>query len=260
MRSVLRAVGALAVLIVGALALLRWATPPLEWRQSFAGNGCCIDITHAGGLLDGVAYTNSLEALNQNYQSGRRIFEIDLALTADDHIVLAHDWDAYGGKASDHATFLTDGTLTRLDFGQFIDWVRQTCLDCRIVTDTKFEFEQFWKTYSATVPPEMQRDQFVLQTYDFAMAQSLAGRTPTQPQILTLYLLESVAEADLAALANMTSLVAVTMPLDRVPFQSAQVQAATGKPVFSHGYPWMMRSQLLLRLARAFGVTGFCKD
>ena len=50
MRSVLRAVGVLAVLIVGGLALLRWATPPLEWRQSFAGNGCCIDITHAGGL------------------------------------------------------------------------------------------------------------------------------------------------------------------------------------------------------------------
>ena len=89
---------------------------------------------------------------------------------------------------------------------------------------------------------------------------ALAARIPIQPQILTLYLLESVAEADLAALANVPSLVAVTMPLDRVPFQSAQVQAATGKPVFSHGYPWMMRSQIVLRLARAFGVTGFYKD
>jgi glycerophosphoryl diester phosphodiesterase len=211
-------------------------------------------------LLDGVAYTNSPDALNQNYESGRRIFEIDLALTSDDHIVLAHDWDAYGGKAPDRATFLTDGTFTRLDFSHFIDSVGQTCPDCRIVTDTKFEFEQFWKTYSATVPPEMQRDQFVLQTYDFATAQSLAARTPTQPQILTLHLLESVAEADLAVLDNVPSLIAVTMPLDRVPFQSSQVQAATGKPAFSQGYPWMMRSQIVLRLARAFGVTGFYKD
>jgi glycerophosphoryl diester phosphodiesterase len=70
---------------------LRWATPTLEWRPDFAGEGCCVDITHAGGLLNDEAYTHSLVALNQNYHVGRQIFEIDLALTADDHIVLAHD-------------------------------------------------------------------------------------------------------------------------------------------------------------------------
>ena len=148
-----------------------------------------------------------------------------LALTADDHIVLVHDCDAYDGKAPDRATFVADSTLTRLDFGQFIDWVQHTCSDCRIVTGTKFEFGHCGKL--------------------------------TQPQILTLYLLEIAAEADLAALANVPSLVAVTMPLDRVPFQSSDVQIGTGKPVFSHGYPWMMRSEIVPCLARAFGVTGF---
>lgn len=260
MRSVLRAVGVLAIVIMAGLALLRWATPPLEWRQTFASDRCCIDITHAGGLLDGVPYTNSLEALNQNYKSGRRIFEIDLALTADGHIVLAHDWDAYGGMPPDRATFLADGALTRLDFAQFVNWVGRTCTDCRIVTDTKFAFEQFWEPYTGAVPAEMQRDQFILQTYDFATAQALAARAPDQAQILTLYRLKTVPEADLAALADIQKLIAVTMPLHRVPFQSARVQAATGKPVFSHGYPWLMRSEIILRLARAFGVTGFYKD
>jgi len=89
---------------------------------------------------------------------------------------------------------------------------------------------------------------------------SLAARAPTQPQIPTLYLLKSVPEAGLVALANTPSLIAVTMPRDRVPFQITQVRAATGKPVFSHGYPWMVRSELILRLAQAFGVTGFYKD
>ena len=176
MRSVLRAIGVLAIAIVAVLALSRWATPPLESRQTFVSDGFCIDITHAGRLLDGAPYTNSLEALNQNYKSGRHIFEFDLALTANSHIVLAHDWDAYGGMPPDRATFLADGSLTRLDLAQFVNWVGRTCTDCRIVTDTKFAFEQFWEPYTGAVPAEMQRDQFILQTYDFATAQALAAR------------------------------------------------------------------------------------
>ena len=67
-------------------------------------------------------------------------------------------------------------------------------------------------------------------------------------------------EAGLGALPNTLSLNAVTMPLDRGPFQSTQVRAAMSKPVFSNGYPWMVCSELVQRLGQAFGVTGFYKD
>ena len=50
------------------------------------------------------------------------------------------------------------------------------------------------------------------------------------------------------------------MPVDRVPWQAVNTMNLTGKPVFTHGYPWMMESEFILRLARLFGVTGFYRD
>lgn len=49
-------------------------------------------IAHALGGIDGYTYTNSLEALLQNYQKGHRVFEVDLILTEDGHLVARHDW------------------------------------------------------------------------------------------------------------------------------------------------------------------------
>lgn len=49
-------------------------------------------IAHAGGVIGGRKYTNSLEALNHNYAQGFRLFELDIIATADDYWVAAHDW------------------------------------------------------------------------------------------------------------------------------------------------------------------------
>ena len=49
-------------------------------------------IAHAGGIIDGKTYTNSLEALNNSYKKGFRYFELDIIQTADGHFVGAHDW------------------------------------------------------------------------------------------------------------------------------------------------------------------------
>jgi len=48
-------------------------------------------IAHAGGAIDGINYTNSLEALNLSYSKGCRLFELDLRLTTDGKIVAKHD-------------------------------------------------------------------------------------------------------------------------------------------------------------------------
>ena len=49
-------------------------------------------IAHAGGQFNGATYTNSLEALDQNYEAGFRAFEIDLSFTSDGELVCLHDW------------------------------------------------------------------------------------------------------------------------------------------------------------------------
>lgn len=49
-------------------------------------------IAHACGGIDGYTYTDSLEALNQSYEKGDRLFDIDLRFSSDGEIVLRHEW------------------------------------------------------------------------------------------------------------------------------------------------------------------------
>jgi len=52
-------------------------------------------IAHAGGAINGNIYTNSLEALDENYAKGFKLFELDLVETSDGHIVALHEWKKY---------------------------------------------------------------------------------------------------------------------------------------------------------------------
>ena len=45
-----------------------------------------------GEELEGKAYTNSFDALDQNIKNGFVYFEIDFSLTKDDQLVCLHDW------------------------------------------------------------------------------------------------------------------------------------------------------------------------
>ncbi len=50
-------------------------------------------IAHALGGIEGKSYTNSLEAFEENYKKGLRLFEVDLEYTSDGELVLIHDWE-----------------------------------------------------------------------------------------------------------------------------------------------------------------------
>ncbi|TJY40975.1 glycerophosphodiester phosphodiesterase [Cohnella pontilimi] len=50
-------------------------------------------IAHALGGVEGADRTNSREALETNYALGFRVFETDLMLTTDEHLVARHDWE-----------------------------------------------------------------------------------------------------------------------------------------------------------------------
>lgn len=52
-------------------------------------------IAHAGGMIDGYNYTNSLEALDLSYSKGFRLFEIDINKTKDGKYVALHDWESW---------------------------------------------------------------------------------------------------------------------------------------------------------------------
>jgi glycerophosphoryl diester phosphodiesterase len=59
-----------------------------EEKKSFTD----IFVAHAGGGIEGIGYTNSLEALNLSYSKGCKIVEIDLLETSDGKLIAANDW------------------------------------------------------------------------------------------------------------------------------------------------------------------------
>ena len=50
-------------------------------------------IAHGGGAYKGYETTNSVEALNHSIRSGYKYIELDMDLSADDRIIMLHDWD-----------------------------------------------------------------------------------------------------------------------------------------------------------------------
>jgi hypothetical protein len=59
-------------------------------------------VAHAGGAIRrksyNAYYTNSLEAIQQNYSLGHRLFEMDFYLTSDRKLAAVHDWHQFGNK------------------------------------------------------------------------------------------------------------------------------------------------------------------
>lgn len=104
-------------------------------------------IAHAGGALNGLTYTNSLEALEHSYQVGLRCFEIDFNWTRDGQLVCVHDWDATYKKLFPGATdeipslqefeqlAMLDG-LTQQTLSSLMAWL-SVKEDAVIVTDIK---------------------------------------------------------------------------------------------------------------------------
>lgn len=101
-------------------------------------------IAHAGGAIDGLYYTNSLEALNQSYANGFRYFELDILQTTDGHFVAAHDWVGWKQKtkyAGNTPVSLEvfkrnplHGTYAPLDMPAINDWFKNHP-DAYLVTD-----------------------------------------------------------------------------------------------------------------------------
>ncbi|MDX2480486.1 MAG: glycerophosphodiester phosphodiesterase family protein [Desulfuromusa sp.] len=109
-----------------------------------------IFIAHAGGAVNQQTYTNSLEALNLNYDNGFRFFEIDLSWTSDGELVAIHDWDgSFRGKfiVSEEIKVPTEAEflklkmktgLTPLSLENVLMWAKGKG-DVVIVTDIKDE-------------------------------------------------------------------------------------------------------------------------
>ncbi len=111
-------------------------------------------IAHAGGVIDGYAYTNSLEAVNNAITNGIRYIELDLDYTSDDSLVATHNWMGCedilaDGNVPSYADFINHkiyGRFTPINYAR-IDSIMQANPKQHLVTDKISDYEIITKYF-----------------------------------------------------------------------------------------------------------------
>ncbi|TNE57163.1 MAG: hypothetical protein EP344_11530, partial [Bacteroidetes bacterium] len=142
-------------------------------------------IAHGGGGVDGIPYTNSLEALNLSYSRGFRMFELDIQKTTDGVFVAAHDWLKWhqmtgtdGQDAVSHQAFSGQklmGKYTPLDIDRINDWFRKHP-DAILVTDKINEPQAFSRAFAFP-------DRLIMELFSQAAVLEAAKIPGVQPMV-----------------------------------------------------------------------------
>ncbi|WP_154224224.1 glycerophosphodiester phosphodiesterase family protein [Marinicella rhabdoformis] len=123
-------------------------------------------VAHAGGGLENKRYTNTLEALDENYKRGFRLFELDLSWTSDNHLVCLHDWKSTAkrllklesGKpltlTSFHQRAKEVYQWTPCDLSSLNNWLTKHP-EAYIVTDIKGRIEKGHQLIADTLPKKL---------------------------------------------------------------------------------------------------------
>ena len=119
-------------------------------------------IAHAMGSIDGIRYSNSLEAFQLNFSRGFRVFEVDLMLTGDGKVVASHEGieEKYGLDrslseitASQFKDTRYQGSYTPLDLSDIMILL-ENHPDIIIVPDVKSDFETTYRVIVRDVDDE----------------------------------------------------------------------------------------------------------
>lgn len=165
-------------------------------------------IAHACGGIDTHEYTNSLEAFEQNYELGHRVFEVDLNFTSDDVLVAVHDWgneklkelygihraDALDGvplSSEEFSKVSAYGEYTTMNFQDVIDLMIKYP-DVYIVLDTKaFDQITIQKQYNSILNEILQYEdiakRIIPQIYNQEMYYTVMNYYSWDSIIFTMY-------------------------------------------------------------------------
>lgn len=173
-------------------------------------------IAHAGGAVYGYRLTNSLEALENSYANGFRVFELDFEMTNDGKYVLLHDWESMAGRMlfgegkrsfDEFKSADKFASLTLLDLEGILAWLSEHN-DCYIVTDAKCGNEPFLsELYKAS--GEL-AERFIPQAYSYDEYE-MAKNIGFERVILTLYGMNDTEES-LFTFAESKKPWAITIP------------------------------------------------
>ena len=216
-------------------------------------------IAHAGGTVRekeyNTKYTNSLEALRQNYNLGHRLFEMDFNLTNDKKLAAVHDWHHFGNKDDvapsskewkkfqGYGSPETPSRFTTMLIGDVFDQMIIN-RDMVLVTDTKsmeIPKEDRITQFKELVSEANKRDKELLdrvipQIYHQEMFGEIESIYPFKHVIYTLYASPDSGEEVLDFIAKHKEIEAVTVPIDdsRLTPKFIEQVHKLGKRVYVH--------------------------
>lgn len=162
-------------------------------------------IAHALGGIDNIDYTNSYEALVNNYNLGTRVFETDISYTSDGYMVLLHEWNQYhkdygigekNGWSEENIFYFRNnkifGKYTTMTFDDLL-YIMDVIDDLYIVIDSKtFDLESTVSIYDEIIKkindinPELLK-RIIPQAYTPEIYKTLSDYELFDDIIFTLY-------------------------------------------------------------------------
>lgn len=216
-------------------------------------------VAHAGGAIreryQVGYYTNSYDALIQNYNLGHRVMEFDFYLTSDKKLACVHDWEQFGdcdGRAYSAEEWLASRTIgspatkSRYTTMMIDDLLDEMVVnpDLFIVTDTKsteFADEEGKLEFELIKEAAMKRDpklldRIIVQIYNEEMYDYVMDVYPFKNIIYTLYATKSSAEEVLQFVEKHDNIGVITHPLKDERFVASDYDSihAMGKKIFVH--------------------------
>ena len=202
-------------------------------------------VAHATGETQGITGSNSKEAFIANYEKGFRLFEMDMSITKDNHVIAFHDGvehriDAEGELVTnmtleEFQSHTYVNTLTLMGVDEIIDLL-STYPDSYIITDTKDSIDTILRRLMEEIDEQAPwlKKRIIPQIYkplDLEVALSIYDFPDI---IFTLYRTD-MTENNVIEFAHDSRITAVTMPwVNRYYDAYAKRIQALGLPVFVH--------------------------
>ena len=260
------------IMVVGICSCENLSSAPNEpkWHDDHMG------IAHALGTADGRTETNSLEALEDSYERGFKVFETDFCLTSDGYLALRHDFEAdsyfsFEQDMDDTPVMSKDeflstpikGIYTPILFNDLIDFMNQHS-DVYVITDSKCsdketvvkQFTKLKEIVDSTGNKSLY-DRIIVQLYSYDMLEYVESVYEFKNYILTLYQMENVNYSKAGRFCKANGIDVITMPQESCNAEISSKLHTYGLKVFAHT---VNRIRTIESLNAYHGIDGFYTD
>ena len=241
-----------------------------SWNEYFV-------ISHACGAVDGRCETNSLEAFEQNYEKGQRVFEIDFSLTLDEKLVARHDFEQNSYYVMEQSYFSKVPVMmydkfmntpinykyTPMDAAKIVELLK-THKDAYIVTDSKntdkgtVEKEFLLLTEAIVKGGDAEVfDRVVVQLYHPEMIQYVKNTGPYTNFMLTTYQIANPDFSVLSLFCKENGVDAIVMPYEVLTKEKADTIHSAGLELYTHTVNRLYDTKKYMEM---YGIDGIYSD